>query len=121
MRNNRKHGYRQHRSCYREASSITKTRVHFALDDFGTGYSSLSQLKNFPINSLKIDQSFVKNSNGNDEDAAIVKLIIAMAKTLNFSVTCEGIETEEQTRIHQKKAAATFKASYSPDNRRRKK
>lgn len=70
--------------------------VHFSLDDFGTGYSSLSQLKRFPIDTLKIDQSFVKNSNGNDKDAAIVKLIIAMAKTLNFTVTCEGVETEEQ-------------------------
>lgn len=73
--------------------------VQFSLDDFGTGYSSLSQLKRFPINTLKIDQSFVKNSNGNDKDAAIVKLIISMAKTLNFTVTCEGVETEEQLQL----------------------
>lgn len=89
-------------AAIQKLQALQKLGVQLALDDFGTGYSSLSQLKNFPINTLKIDQSFVKNSNGHDEDAAIVKLIIAMAKTLNFSVTCEGIETEEQLELIKK-------------------
>lgn len=83
-------------TAIQKLQALKELGVHFSLDDFGTGYSSLSQLQRFPIDTLKIDQSFVKNSNGNDKDAAIVKMIIAMAKTLNFSVTCEGVETEEQ-------------------------
>ncbi|NEU30383.1 EAL domain-containing protein [bacterium LRH843] len=72
--------------------------VYVSLDDFGTGYSSLSQLKLFPIDSLKIDQSFVRDIDMN-ENRAIVKLIIAMANSLNVSVICEGIETEEQLKL----------------------
>ncbi|QOY37207.1 putative bifunctional diguanylate cyclase/phosphodiesterase [Anaerobacillus isosaccharinicus] len=89
-------------AAIKKLQALKDLGVHFSLDDFGTGYSSLSQLKRFPINTLKIDQSFVKNSNGNDEDAAIVKLIIAMAKTLQFTVTCEGIETLEQLELIKK-------------------
>lgn len=69
--------------------------VGVSLDDFGTGYSSLSQLRMFPIDTLKIDQSFVRGQ-VSPENQAIVKLIIAMANSLNVSVICEGIETEEQ-------------------------
>ncbi|MBU8905927.1 putative bifunctional diguanylate cyclase/phosphodiesterase [Desertibacillus haloalkaliphilus] len=76
--------------------------VRVSLDDFGTGYSSLSQLKRFPIDILKIDQSFVRESPQTTENAAIVKLIIGMAKSLNFSVICEGIETEEQLTLIKK-------------------
>ncbi|OIJ11717.1 hypothetical protein BKP37_14830 [Anaerobacillus alkalilacustris] len=86
-------------AAVKKLQALKQLGVQFALDDFGTGYSSLSQLKNFPIDTLKIDQSFVKNSNGHDEDAVIVKLIIAMAKTLNLTVTCEGIETEAQLAV----------------------
>lgn len=86
-------------AAIQKLQALKNLGVKLALDDFGTGYSSLSQLKRFPINTLKIDKSFVKNSNGHDEDAAIVKLIIAMAKTLNLTVTCEGIETEDQLKL----------------------
>ena len=81
---------------------LKKIGVQLSLDDFGTGYSSLSQLKNIPIDTLKIDKSFIQDTNSqNQENLALVKLIIAMAKSLNFSVICEGVETEEQLHLIQ--------------------
>ncbi|WP_209121775.1 bifunctional diguanylate cyclase/phosphodiesterase [Alkalihalobacillus sp. BA299] len=77
-------------------NELKKIGVQLSLDDFGTGYSSLSQLKYFPINTLKIDKSFLQQSSEDQENHAIVKLIISMAKSLNFSVICEGVETKEQ-------------------------
>ncbi|MET3507406.1 putative bifunctional diguanylate cyclase/phosphodiesterase [Halalkalibacter oceani] len=76
-------------------NQLKQKGVAVSLDDFGTGYSSLSQLRMFPIDTLKIDQSFVRGQ-VSPENQAIVKLIIAMANSLNVSVICEGIETEEQ-------------------------
>lgn len=67
-----------------------------ALDDFGTGYSSLSYLRRFPIDFLKIDQSFVKEMTENSDDKIIVSTIIAMAQTLNIKIIAEGAETLEQ-------------------------
>ncbi|MEO8073456.1 MAG: EAL domain-containing protein [Acidobacteriota bacterium] len=78
---------------------IRKLGVHLSIDDFGTGYSSLSYLHRFPINTLKIDRSFVSAMGEGSENGEIVNTIISLAKTLNLNVVAEGIETIHQ--LHQ--------------------
>ena len=78
--------------------------ISFSIDDFGTGYSSLSYLKRFPIDILKIDQSFMRGIPGNAEDTAIARAIIVMAHGLGIKTIAEGVETEAQfsfLRAHQ--------------------
>jgi EAL domain-containing protein (putative c-di-GMP-specific phosphodiesterase class I) len=70
--------------------------LHLTIDDFGTGYSSLSALQQFPITTLKIDQSFVRDVAIDKDDAAIVTAIIVMAHNLNLEVVAEGVESEQQ-------------------------
>lgn len=76
--------------------------LHLAIDDFGTGYSSLSALQQFPISTLKIDQSFVRNVVTNPDDATIVDTIIQMGRNMNMDVVAEGVETEAQLNFLQK-------------------
>ena len=76
--------------------------LKIALDDFGTGYSSLTYLKKMPIDTIKLDRSFVKSIEENDADTYIIKSILYLALDLKYNVVAEGIETEEQYRFLEK-------------------
>ena len=75
---------------------ISKMGISISIDDFGTGYSSLSHIKNFTVDTLKIDKSFVTNVHSDEIDAAIVKAIMTIANQLQLNTVAEGIETQDQ-------------------------
>ncbi len=77
-------------------TNIKKMGVRLAIDNFGTGYASLTQLRNFPIDTIKVDRSFIRNLPQDSKDKAITEAIIAMGKTLSLSVVTEGMETQAQ-------------------------
>ncbi|PHR84203.1 MAG: hypothetical protein COA59_08045 [Colwellia sp.] len=77
-------------------NDIRKANIGIALDDFGTGYASLSYIKDYPINSIKIDRSFIEEINKNKTHTTLVKAMITLAHSLDFHVTAEGIECKEQ-------------------------
>ncbi len=81
---------------FRILSEIRKMGVRLAIDDFGIGYSSLGQLKHLPVDTLKVDRSFIHGIPDNCKDMAIMKAIITMAKALNLTVIAEGVETKGQ-------------------------
>jgi len=86
-------------SAIETLKELSNAGMQIAMDDFGTGYSSLSVLKHFPLDTIKIDRSFVMDLVDSPSDAAIASTIIALAKGLNFKVLAEGIETPEQVAV----------------------
>lgn len=80
-------------------NSLREIGIKLAIDDFGMGYSSLSYLKRFPMDTLKIDKSFIQNITTDEDDHILVNTIIAMAESLGLNIVAEGVETKEQLAI----------------------
>ncbi len=93
-------------------SKLNAMGIRISIDDFGTGYSSLSYLKRFPIDMLKIDQSFVQDITVDPDDAAIATAIIAMAHSLGIKVIAEGVETEDQLRFLRMRGSEIVQGYY---------
>ena len=86
--------------------------IKLAVDDFGTGYSSLSNLKRFPVDTIKVDRSFIRDLPDNSEDRAITEAIIAMGRSLSLNVVAEGVETEEQATFLREHGCDEFQGFY---------
>jgi EAL domain-containing protein (putative c-di-GMP-specific phosphodiesterase class I)/GGDEF domain-containing protein len=93
-------------------SAIRARGIHLSLDDFGTGHSSLAYLKRFPIDCVKIDRAFIKDTPGSSGDVAIAKTIIAMAQALGMSTVAEGVETAEQMELMKELGCGQIQGYY---------
>lgn len=92
--------------------ALKEMGVRLAIDDFGTGYSSLGYLKSFPIDSLKIDQTFINDLTENASDAAIVQAILGLGRTLNLSIVAEGVNKIEQLQYLRELGCDEFQGNY---------
>ena len=92
--------------------AIKQMGVRLAIDDFGTGYSSLAQIKRFPIDTIKVDSSFIRDIPLNAEDRAITEAIIAMGRSLSLTVVAEGVETQEQQTFLREHACDEMQGFY---------
>ncbi|GLS23120.1 hypothetical protein GCM10007874_61400 [Labrys miyagiensis] len=93
----------------RVVSELTKLGVRLSIDDFGTGYSNLASLQNFPVDSLKIDRSFIENMRSNQ---AITEMIISLSKLMGMKIVAEGVETFEQLNWLREKGCQEFQGFY---------
>ena len=93
-------------------NTINQAGIGVAVDDFGTGYSSLSYLKKLPIDTLKIDQSFIRYIPESEDDISIVKAIIALAKSMNLELIAEGVETKAQKEFLSKNGCQNIQGYY---------
>ena len=80
-------------------AAMRKMGVQFAIDDFGTGHTAISYLRNYPADMLKIDKSFIQGMVSSDKDKVLVEVVAKLAKSLNFEVVAEGVETEQQRQL----------------------
>lgn len=96
----------------RKLTELKALGVRVSIDDFGTGYSSLSQLKQFPIDTLKVDRSFIRELPNDQEDMAITQAVITMGKTLGLTVIAEGVETEAQQTFLKSRACDQMQGFY---------
>ena len=83
----------------RVLTALKKLGVRLTIDDFGTGYSSMALIKQFPIDAIKVDRSFVRNLPADANDCAITNAVIALGKALDLTVVAEGVETKAQERF----------------------
>lgn len=93
-------------------TELNRNGFHLSLDDFGTGYSSLAYLRQFPIDVIKIDQSFVRGMLDNHSDAAICEAVIAIGRQLGMKVVAEGVETAEQFNFIRERGCHTIQGYY---------
>ena len=86
--------------------------VKIAIDDFGTGYSSLSTLQKFPLDTIKIDRSFIRELAAGNHNSTLTEAIIAMGKSLSLTVVAQGVETKEQATFLRERACDEFQGFY---------
>jgi diguanylate cyclase (GGDEF)-like protein/PAS domain S-box-containing protein len=92
--------------------ALKEIGIKFSIDDFGTGYSSLTYLKRFPVDTIKIDKSFISQMHEDSDDAILTETIIQMSKNLNLSVVAEGVEREEHVDFLQEKGCDIYQGYY---------
>jgi len=91
---------------------ISELGIEISIDDFGTGYSSLAYLKKLPVDTLKIDKEFIRDVPGDEDDASIVKSVIALAKGMRIEVLAEGVETNDQLSFLKKEGCSLIQGYY---------